>query len=235
MKNLETNFFQNTLYKKYIEKYLDCQMESLGYKDINTEFYKEQINKLFKNKFFQDILKVDVNNINDILCLLQTCSYIDEKKPDEFFFDIDGKYNELKNKYKLILNESDEDLTEEFESILEEKDFFSNFVEILKSNSVKNYLENKRNFDDKDNSITILNKDETNFDDYLKCEYELLLKNLYSDKEWLKKLIILKYLPKNKRAYLNPYMRIVINPLFVNISELLKEDKKKNRDPQSIS
>lgn len=230
MENLEKEFFKNPIYQKYIEKYLDCQMISLGYIDPNNEFYQENRLKLFKNKFFQDILKVDINNIDDILCLLQTCSYMNKKKLNEFFFDIDGKYNEFRNQYTLILKESSEDLTEELKNILEGKDFFDNFEKILESNSVKKYLENKRNFNDEDNGIKILNKNEINFDDYLKKEYDLLLNNLKSDKKWIKNLIIFKFLPKKKRAFVNPYMRIIINPLFIKISEPLKRDKKKRME-----
>ena len=40
-----------------------------------------------------------------------------------------------------------------------------------------------------------------------------------NDKNYLKKLIIYKYLPKNKRAFVIPFMRIIINPLFIKLSD----------------
>ena len=159
-----------------------------------------------------------------------TIDKVFETKYSEECIDIDGKYNEFRNQYTLILKESSEDLTEELKNILEGKDFFDNFEKILESNSVKKYLENKRNFNDEDNGIKILNKNEINFDDYLKKEYDLLLNNLKSDKKWIKNLIIFKFLPKKKRAFVNPYMRIIINPLFIKISEPLKRDKKKRME-----
>ena len=66
---------------------------------------------VFKNQFFQDILKVEFNNIDNILHLLQACSYIKENILNSFL-NYEGKYNELKNYYELIIKESDEDLKE---------------------------------------------------------------------------------------------------------------------------
>ena len=69
-----------------------------------------------------------------------------------------------------------------------------------------------------------------NYDDDLTNEYKLLLENVKNDKKYLKKLIIFKYLPKYKRAFVNPLMRIIINPLFIELSNSLKNDYEKTKE-----
>ena len=51
-----------------------------------------------------------------------------------------------------------------------------------------------------------------------------------NDKNYLKKLIIYKYLLKNKRAFVIPFMRIIINPLFIKLSDSLKNDYEKTKE-----
>ena len=47
------------------------------------------------------------------------------------------------------------------------------------------------------------------------------------DKYFFSKLFIFKYLPKYRRAFVDPNMRIVINPIYFELSESL-DDKKRN-------
>ena len=49
---------------------------------------------------------------------------------------------------------------------------------------------------------------------------------IYNDKNFFSKLFIFKYLPKNRRAFVGPNMRIVINPIYFELSGEL-DDKKK--------
>jgi len=56
------------------------------------------------------------------------------------------------------------------------------------------------------------------------------LKNLESNKKWLLELIIFKYLPRGRRIYVSPYLRIAINPLFIKVSESLKNEKNKRKE-----
>ena len=81
-------------------------------------------------------------------------------------------------------------------------------------------MENKRLFNNKNNY----------YEDDLSKEYELLIENMKNDKNYLKKLIIYKYLPKNKRAFVIPFMRIIINPLFIKLSDSLKNDYEKTKE-----
>ena len=56
------------------------------------------------------------------------------------------------------------------------------------------------------------------------------MKNLESNKKWLLELIIFKYLPRGRRIYVSPYLRIAINPLFIKVSESLKNEKNKRKE-----
>ena len=47
-----------------------------------------------------------------------------------------------------------------------------------------------------------------------------------NDKYFFSKLFILKYLPKYKRAFVDPNMRIIINPLYFELSDSLDEKKR---------
>lgn len=69
--------------------------------------------------------------------------------------DYDGKYNEFKNNYELIIKESDEDLKDELKIILNSEEFLDGFKNILKSISVKNFLGSKRNFNKEKNNKDI--------------------------------------------------------------------------------
>ena len=47
-----------------------------------------------------------------------------------------------------------------------------------------------------------------------------------NDKYFFSKLFILKYLPKYKRAFVDPNMRIIINPLYFELSDSLEDEKR---------
>ena len=62
-------------------------------------------------------------------------------------------------------------------------------------------------------------------DDYLKEGYNKFINSFKDDITYLKNLIIIKFLPKNIRAFVCPNMLIVLNPLFIEISDSLKQDE----------
>ena len=62
------------------------------------------------------------------------------------------------------------------------------------------------------------------YDDNLKNEYSYFIELFEKDVNFFKKLIVFKYLPKNMRAYVIPYMRIALNPLFIETSDSLEEN-----------
>ena len=103
--------------------------------------------------------------------------------------------------------------------------FFEKLKSILASSSIQNCLKNKRSFIYGKNNVEILNDKENVFDDDLKFDYEEFIIKLNKSFDWFKKLIIIKYLSPNKRAFVNPLMKIIINSLFIKFTNLLKKDK----------
>ena len=140
------------------------------------------------------------------------------------FFDIDNKFKELLSRKEIIF-ETD-DYTEKLKKIIEDESFVNNIKEILNSSSVRTYFEKIRRFSEKDNDFSIKFIDEIEYnekDDILKNGFIKLKSFLKNDKNFLSKTIIFKYLPKYNRAFVDPNMRIVINPIYFEISETLEE------------
>ena len=139
---------------------------------------------------------------------------------------IDNEFQEYQNNIKLVINEEFQkgDYTKLLQQILGQKEFHQKLREILESKSVKDYLENKQNFINGDFDVQFVN-DNCICDDYLKKGYNEFINSFKNDITYLKDLIIIKFLPKNIRAFVCPYMRIALNPLFIEISDLLKQDE----------
>ena len=89
-------------------------------------------------------------------------------------------------------------------------------------------MKKKRKFNEENNNVEFKTNNDVSDADMTK-EYNKLLNNLKNDKNWLKNKIIFKYLPKDKRAIVNPLMRILVNPLYIEMSELLKKDIDKRK------
>ena len=88
---------------------------------------------------------------------------------------------------------------------------------------MKGYFLNKRKFIN-DNNIIIVDNSIEDYDD-ISYGYTKFMLYFNKDKNWFHSLIIFKYLPKIKRAFIVPTMRIILNPLFIQISDSLKKDK----------
>ena len=232
MNNLDVNYINNKEYKKHLDTYLEKELINYGYiknnfKD-NYEIYEDKKKQLKKNIFYSDILKIDLNN-SDI------CSYYLYFKSniykDEPFFDIDQEFKELL-KRKDIKGEID--CTEYLKKIIEKESFIEEFKTILNSDSVKTYFEKNRSFKEGKYDFSVIftddeiNNDVKKEDDYLRDDFINLKKKLDEDKDFLSKIIIFKYLPKYIRAFVNPNMRIIINPIFFEFSESLDDNKKNN-------
>lgn len=217
MKELEEKYLTNPFNDKYIKLFLENECKEFK----NDILYEEKKNELYKNLIFKDVLNLDLKDIEECLFLIFVSKQAEKKATN-----LDKIYYEYKQNYKRSSEESNQDITDELKKILENDVFFENFELVLKSNSVKNYLDNKRLFNN--NSVEFVSDD--NYDDDLSKEYELLLENMNKDKNYLKKLIIYKYLPKYKRAFVNPLMRIIVNPLFIELSNSLKNDYQKTKE-----
>lgn len=217
----------NIKYKKYFDLYLEILANENGYKKINIDINEYNlVLKKIKKKFFdfKDIFYL--TDLKDIIYLISVRAFYDSFK---ILDNISDMYKEYKTNHELLLNESNNDLTIELNNILKDNNFYEKFKNILESNSVKYYLINKRKFKDNNDSI-IIDKLTDDFDDDLSSGYLNFINFYNKNKDCFKKLIIIKYLPKYNRAFVDPNMRIIINPLFIELSALLNENKEKKKE-----
>ena len=220
--NVENEIIDNDNYKMYFDLYLENKVRGYGYEKNNNE-YQLKIEQLKKKLYdFKDIS--NLTNINDILCLL---SIFDDSS--KVFDNISDMYNNFKNNYDLLIKESEEDLTDEFKNILTDEEFYNKIKNILESKTVKEYLLNKRKFMN-DNNIKIIYEFNEKYDDDLSEGYKNFMNYYYENIDCFNKLIIIKYLPKYKRAFVDPNMKIVINPLFIQLTNELNDDKEKKTE-----
>ena len=223
MNELESKYFNNKDFKKIINFYLEKKLEINGYFKDNFEFEHKK-NQLNKNLFFSDILSIDLKSIENCIYVLYFRLKIYNSN---HFFEIDKNFNELLSRKEIILENDDH--TEELKIIIEDESFIEHIKEILNCSSIKGYFEKIRNFTQgkDDFSIKFINKTEIKEeDDALRDGYNKLIEFLEKDKRFLSKIIIFKYLPKYNRSFVDKNMRIIINPLYFEISDLLDEIKK---------
>ena len=219
--DLEKDYFKNINYREYISKFIEIQVKSNGYSS-NMEEYNNIKETYYNHFFYNDIINID--NIDEYLILLDTASEINKIGS---FINKDNLYNEAKRSYESLFKDKNNDITEELKQIINDDNFIEKINNILKSNSVQKYFLNKRRFKSTDsNDVEILNKEELNFDDELQSAYKNLIKNIDNSYNWFKNLIIFKYLSPKKRAFVSPYMRIILNPLFIEFSDSLKNKTK---------
>ena len=221
------SIINNIKYKKHFDLYLEIIANENGYNKNNTKIseYELVIQQIKKKIFeFKDIFYL--TNLNDILYLISVRPLYDSFK---IFDNISDMYKEFKLNNELLLNESKNDLTTELNNILQDNNFYKKFKKILESKAVKYYLMNKRKFKDNNNSI-IIDKSTDDFDDDLSNGYINFMSFYNKNKDCFKKLIIFKYLPNFSRAFVDPNMRIILNPLFIKLSDLLNENEEKKKE-----
>ena len=195
----------------YIDEYLDIKFKgcSNSKKDLMKNYY-----------FYSEILSINTDDVETSVL------FLDFYKINNCFgnaLNIDGEFKNYIEKFKLI-DEAKKDYTHQIKEILDNKDFIEKLKSILKSNAVKTYLENKRKFFENSFNVELVQGEGDKYDDNLKNEYSYFIELFEKDVNFFKKLIVFKYLPKNMRAYVIPYMRIALNPLFIETSDSLEEN-----------
>jgi hypothetical protein len=221
------SIINNIKYKKHFDLYLEIMANENGYNKNNTKISEyELVIQLIKKKIFEFKDIFYLTNLNDILYLISVRPLYDSFK---IFDNISDMYKEFKLNNELLLNESKNDLTTELNNILQDNNFYKKFKKILESKAVKYYLMNKRKFKDNNDSI-IIDKSTDDFDDDLSNGYINFMNFYNKNKDCFKKLIIFKYLPNFSRAFVDPNMRIILNPLFIKLSDLLNENEEKKKE-----
>ena len=228
MNDLENNYFKKDDYETYINSYIDIKLSENGYNESVCEktLYIEKKEELKNHLFFSDILKINLEEI-------ETCIYLiyfrENIYQETTFFDIDKEFKKLEKAKNIIVK--DNDYTENLKKIIEEESFAKDLKEILNCSSVKDYFEKVRKFEDEGYGMEILDNEEEIGDinnDFLKEGFHKLYNYLEKDKNFLSKLIVYKCLPQYKRAFVDPNMRIVINPIYFEFSQSMEENKRNN-------
>ena len=143
LKEIEDNYLNNDEFKEYIDLYLEKKLLINGYDKKNyqegaaKELYEQKKTQIKNNLFYSDILKINLNDIDNCVYLLYFESKIWKNKP---FFYMDEEYN------KLMSRKETNDFTNDLKRIIEDESFIKDLKKILNQNTVKNYFERVRRF-----------------------------------------------------------------------------------------
>ena len=229
MEELDNNYINNENFQKHLDVYLQKELSINGYIDKNykegkeNELYKEKKQQIKNHLFYSELFKIDLNNINDCIYLLH---FQENLYKESEFYDTDEEFK------KLISRRETNDFTENLKKIIEDESFIKDLKEILNQEFVKDYFEKARKFlneEDEDNyDISFIEKEKVikGQDDFLKDGYDRFKSFINTKNDFFSKLFIFKYLPKYRRAFVDPNMRIIINPIYFELSESLDEEKR---------
>ena len=229
MEELDNNYINNENFQKHLDVYLQKELSINGYIDKNykegkeNELYKEKKQQIKNHLFYSELFKIDLNNINDCIYLLH---FQENLYKESEFYDTDEEFK------KLISRRETNDFTENLKKIIEGESFIKDLKEILNQEFVKDYFEKARKFlneEDEDNyDISFIEKEKVikGQDDFLKDGYDRFKSFINTKNDFFSKLFIFKYLPKYRRAFVDPNMRIIINPIYFELSESLDEEKR---------
>ena len=229
MEELDNNYINNENFQKHMDVYLQKELSINGYIDKNykegkeNELYKEKKQQIKNHLFYSELFKIDLNNINDCIYLVH---FQENLYKESEFYDTDEEFK------KLISRRETNDFTENLKKIIEDESFIKDLKEILNQEFVKDYFEKARKFlneEDEDNyDISFIEKEKVikGQDDFLKDGYDRFKSFINTKNDFFSKLFIFKYLPKYRRAFVDPNMRIIINPIYFELSESLDEEKR---------
>ena len=229
MDELDSKYINNEEFQKHMDIYLQNELSINGYIDKNykkgkeDELYKKKKQQIKNHLFYSEVFKIDINNINDCIYLLH---FEENLYKGTIFYDTDEEFK------KLISRKETNDFTENLTKIIEGESFIKDLKEILNQKFVKDYFEKARKFlneEDEDSyDISFIEKEKVikGEDDFLKDGFDRFMNFINNKKDFFSKLFIFKYLPKYKRAFVDPNMRIVISPIYFELSESLDEKKR---------
>ena len=224
---LENKYIITKDFNNHMEVYLQKTLLRYGFnkkkEKEKDELYDKKKAQLKNHLFYSDILKIDLNDIHNSVYLLYFMSSVYKGTP---FFDIEEEFKNLLKGRELTLEK--DDFTIYLNKIIAEESFQEDLIKILNTSLVKNYFLNARRFSETGYQIEYIAESQIvdGEDDLLKDGYNTLMNWLRNDKNFLRKIVIYKYLPKYRRAFVDPNMRIVINPIYFEFSDSLNENKR---------
>ena len=202
----------------YFEDYAEYLVKKRSYAiKADQEKYKEYI----KNNCLipLDILKIDENDemnihIISVIDYSEDIIFLEESPYGETFYE---KFLDIKEELE-YLNQKSYD--KEINELLSDKSFFEEFLNILKSENVKHYLNSVIEFP---NSY----ENDYNVKIYLGKRYNSFIEDIEKNFNFFKKLIILKQLGYKIPSCTGPSMRIFLNPRLHFSQEAIQNDSQR--------
>ena len=202
----------------YFEDYAEYLVKKRSYAiKADQEKYKEYI----KNNCLipLDILKIDENDemnihIISVIDYSEDIIFLEESPYGETFYE---KFLDIKEELE-YLNQKSYD--KEINELLSDKSFFEEFLNILKSENVKHYLNSVIEFP---NSY----ENDYNVKIYLGERYNSFIEDIEKNFNFFKKLIILKHLGYKIPSCTGPSMRIFLNPRLHFSQEAIQNDSQR--------
>ena len=202
----------------YFEDYAEYLVKKRGYAiKADQEKYKEYI----KNNCLipLDILKIDENDemnihIISVIDYSEDIIFLEESPYGETFYE---KFLDIKEELE-YLNQKSYD--KEINELLSDKSFFEEFLNILKSENVKHYLNSVIEFP---NSY----ENDYNVKIYLGERYNSFIEDIEKDFNFFKQLIILKQFGYKIPSCTGPSMRIFLNPRLHFSQEAIQNDSQR--------
>lgn len=194
LEHFQNEIIENNNIDEYIlnfNEYITIQIESLLIK----------LNKEKNAKDFKDLI-FNLKDINEIVTLLTDYEKNRKNIPEiiNYFYE---------NNYKLM-----NDFREIIEKIINSEEFYDKLKKIIKSKSIILFLDVKRNFKGNYNTVET---DSNECDINLKKTFNDFNEKLINNRERFVNLIKIKDFPKEKRALVNETLKILINPLFIQV------------------
>ena len=206
LNEINNDYINNKSFEKYLNIYLEKKLAINGYdkknyeKGKDKELYEQKKIQMKNNFFYSEILKLDMNNIDDCIYLLYFNSNL---KKDTPFYDIDKEFKQLLSRKEIS------DFSDNLRKIVEDESFIQDLKKILDQKSVKDYFEKARRFtnEEEDNyEMEFIEEEKVkDEDDFLKDGFDKFMSLINGDKYFFSKL----------------------NPIYFELSESL-DDKKRN-------
>ena len=192
----DTDIFNNINFKNPTEEF------KLSFKKLNfEEAFKEKINE-FINKMTSKI--IDISTFGTIIEIIDTQRFDNDKKYDF--------YNNLKEKYKYIMIESEIELLKDEDKLNKAIKIISNFIRIIFSDENNtDFLEDQiKKLNDKLQSLIyfelIQKCDGEKYDSMKDYIFEIFLKNIKETEKIIKLIKILK--DKDREKFLEKLMKV---------------------------
>ena len=222
---------------KYLEEYTKYIIQYKGYSsEVDKKNYTEYMYNICLLPL--NILKIDIEEVKNIN-ILSVIDYDENITFDQFSPYCETFYENYLEKKEEMEYLNQQNYEREINEILNDNQFLKDFLSIIKSIPIKNYLTSVIKFkNDKDNDYNVelydlsnksksKDKLELGGDIYLGPQYESFYNDISRNFNSLNKLIVIKELGYKIPSCTGPSMRIFINPRIHFSHEAIKDNSQR--------